>query len=174
MSMTADEVKKILGLVPHQREGGCYVRTYESGELLPPQAFADGRYPGPRHTGTAIYYLLEPDTFSEMHRLKSDEIFHFYAGDTVEMLQLKSDGGGNVVRIGNRLEEGERPQLVVPRNVWQGSRLLPGGRWALLGCTVSPGFEFEDYETATREELCERWPVFSELLRALSHPTRQT
>ena len=166
--MTADEVKKILKLVPHPREGGCYVRTYESGELLSTNAFGDGRYAGPRHTGTAIYYLLEPDTFSEMHRLKSDEIFHFYGGDAVEMLQLKEDGGGVVVRIGNRLAEGERPQVVVPRGIWQGSRLAPGGDWALLGCTVSPGFEFEDYETASREQLCAGWPEFRELLCALT------
>ena len=170
--MTAAEAKSILGLVPHPREGGCYIRTYESGEMLPPEVFADGRYAGSRHTGTAIYYMLEPDTFSEMHRLKSDEVFHFYAGDTVEMLQLTAGGGGSVVRIGNHLAEGDRPQLVVPRGVWQGSRLVPGGAWALLGCTVSPGFEFEDYDTATREELCSSWPKFSELLRELTHPSR--
>jgi len=168
--MTADEVKKILGLVPHPREGGYYVRTYESGELVPADAFANGRYAGARHTGTAIYYLLEPDTFSEMHRLRSDEIFHFYAGDPVEMLQLAEDGTGQVVRIGNRLAQGERPQVVVRRGIWQGSRLAPGGKWSLLGCTVSPGFDFEDYETVTRDELSARWPAFSDLLRELTHP----
>src|ERR1035441_5386502 len=131
MRMTADEVKRILGLTPHPREGGFYIRTYESGELLPPTAFADGRYPGPRHTATAIYYLLEPATFSEMHRLQSDEIFHFYAGDPVQMLQLHADGTGSIVRIGNRLALGERPQQIVPRGTIQGSRLVPGGAWAL-------------------------------------------
>jgi uncharacterized protein len=166
--MTAEEVKKILGLAPHPREGGCYIRTYESGELLPAACFADGRYSGPRHTATAIYYLLEPGTFSEMHCLRSDEIFHFYAGDTVEMLQLHADGSGIQIRIGNRLADGERPQVVVPRGVWQGSRLVPGGAWALLGCTVSPGFEFEDYETATREELSARWPAFGQRIRELT------
>jgi predicted cupin superfamily sugar epimerase len=169
--MTADEVKKMLGLAPHPREGGWYVRTHESGEVLSAEAFADGRYAGARHTATAIYYLLEPDTFSEMHRLKSDEMFHFYAGDAVEMLQLHADGCGRVVRIGNRLDQGERPQVVVPRGVWQGSRLVRGGRWALLGCTVSPGFEFEDYEAGVREELCARWPAFSDLIRELTRPT---
>lgn len=170
--MTAEDVKKILGLVPHPREGGWYVRTYESGERLLATAFADGRYAGARYTGTAIYYLLEPDTFSEMHRLKSDEVFHFYAGDAVEMLQLGAEGGGTIVRIGNRLEQGERPQVVVRRDVWQGSHLAPGGQWALLGCTVSPGFEFEDYETATREELCAGWPRFAGLLSELTRPTQ--
>jgi predicted cupin superfamily sugar epimerase len=166
--MTADEVKKLLGLTPHPREGGWYVRTYESGEMLAAEAFADGRYASARHTGTAIYYLLEPGTFSEMHRLESDEIFHFYAGDAVEMLQLSADGSGRVVRIGNRLEQAERPQVVVPRGLWQGSRLVPGGGWALLGCTVSPGFEFEDYEAGAREELCAGWPAFSDLIRELT------
>lgn len=167
--MTADEVKKILNLVPHPREGGCYVRTYESGEMLAPSAFADGRYASVRHTGTAIYYLLEPDTFSEMHRLASDEIFHFYAGDTVEMLQLHADGSGASVRIGNRLELGERPQVVVKRGVWQGSRLAPGGKWALLGCSVSPGFDFADYEAGRREALCAGWPGFMDQITALIH-----
>src|SRR5580692_10928395 len=111
--MTADEVKKILGLVPHPREGGFYIRTYESGEMIPPSSFIDARYPSSRHTATAIYYLLEPGTFSEMHRLRSDEIFHFYAGDAVEMLQLFSDGSGMRVVIGNDLVAGQRPQVVV-------------------------------------------------------------
>src|ERR1035441_2675 len=93
--MTANEVKKILGLVPHPREGGCYIRSYQSGEMLPAAAFADGRYTGPRHTATAIYYLLEPGAFSEMHCLKSDEVFHFYAGDALEMVQLHADGSGH-------------------------------------------------------------------------------
>jgi predicted cupin superfamily sugar epimerase len=168
--MTADEVKKLLGLVPHPREGGFYIRTYESAEMLHPDSFLDGRYTSSRHTGTAIYYLLEPDSFSEIHRLKSDELFHFYLGDPVEMLQLGADGSGQIIRIGNRLELDERPQVVVPRNVWQGSHLVPGGAWALLGCTVSPGFEFEDYETTSRNVLCSAWTEFSELIRSLTHP----
>ena len=92
--MTAEDVKKLLGLKPHPREGGWYVRTYEAGELIAAEAFSDARYGGARRTGTAIYYLLEPETFSEMHRLRSDEVFHFYAGDAVEMLQLREGGSG--------------------------------------------------------------------------------
>jgi hypothetical protein len=166
--MTADEVKELLGLVPHPCEGGWFRRTYESGERIAAEAFADRRYMGERLTGTAIYYLLEPGTFSEMHRLRSDEIFHFYAGDAVEMLQLDEQGSGCVVRIGNRLAEGEQPQIVVPRGVWQGSRLALGGQWALLGCTVSPGFEYEDYEAGSRAELCAAWPQFDALIRELT------
>lgn len=166
--MTAEEVKKLLSLTPHPREGGHYTRTYESGERVPASAFTDKRYAGSRHTGTAIYYLLEPGTFSEMHRLKSDEIFHFYAGDPVEMLQLGQQGSGKIIRIGNNLAAAERPQVIVPRGVWQGSHLVHGGKWALLGCTVSPGFEFEDYESASREELRAGWPNFARLLTQLT------
>jgi len=166
--MTAEHVKKLLGLKPHPREGGWYVRTYEAGELVAADAFADGRYMGARRTGTAIYYLLEPGTFSEMHRLLSDEVFHFYAGDAVEMLQLRENGKGGMVVIGNDLMRGQRPQVVVERGVWQGSRLVEGGRWALLGCTVSPGFEFDDYESGERESLCAEWPEFAEVITSLT------
>src|ERR1700720_1812561 len=110
--MTAEDVKKLLGLKPHPREGGWYVRTYEAAEFVAAAAFADGRYAGARRTGTAIYYLLEPETFSEMHRLRSDEVFHFYAGDAVEMLQLKDGGNGKIVVIGNDLSREQRPQVV--------------------------------------------------------------
>jgi predicted cupin superfamily sugar epimerase len=144
------------------------VRTYEADEMVAAQAFGDGRYASWRRTGTAIYYLLEPETFSEMHRLRSDEVFHFYAGDAVEMLQLKANGLGERVVIGSDLARGQRPQVVVGRGVWQGSRLVGGGRWALLGCTVSPGFEFEDYEAGERAELREKWPEFAEEIAALT------
>jgi predicted cupin superfamily sugar epimerase len=166
--MTAEDVKKLLGLKPHPREGGWYVRTYEAAELVDAAAFADGRYASGRRTGTAIYYLLEPETFSEMHRLRSDEVFHFYAGDAVEMLQLREGGGGGMEVIGNDLLRGQRPQVVVERGVWQGSRLIEGGRWALLGCTVSPGFEFEDYDAGERAELCAGWPGYVEEIMALT------
>ena len=162
--MTADEVKLRLGLAPHPREGGWYVRTYEAVELVN----VDARYDGPRRTGTAIYYMLEPGTFSEMHVLESDEIFHHYMGGAVEMLQLWTDGTSKRVVIGKDLNGGERPQAVVPRGVWQGSRLVAGGRWALLGCTVSPGFAYEDYASGGYDELAARWPDWAEMIRGLT------
>jgi hypothetical protein len=174
--LTAEEVKRLLGLTPHPREGGWFVRTYESEELVSAEFFSDGRYDGPRRTGTAIYYLLEPGTFSEMHVLASDEIFHHYAGDAVEMLQLHPDGSSRLVLLGKNLPAGERPQVIVPRGVWQGSRLLASAQqqtadtvgWALLGCTVSPGFEFADYRSALRAELIARWPDEAEMITALT------
>jgi hypothetical protein len=164
--VTVDQIKKHLGLIAHP-EGGSYIQTYKSHETLAKDAL-DHRYPAARSTGTAIYYLLEPGTFSEMHRLKSDEIFHFYLGDSVEQLQLWPDGSSRTALIGSDLERGQSPQLVVPKNVWQGARLRPGGSFALLGCTVAPGFEFEDYESGTRESLIQQFPLQSELISALT------
>ena len=161
-------MKRILGLQPHPREGGWFLRTYEAEEHVAEVALGAGRYPGPRRTGTAIYYLLEAGSCSRMHRLQSDEIFHWYAGDAVEMLQLHESGVGERVVLGVNLLNGERPQVVVRRGTWQGSRMVPGGSWALLGCTVSPGFEFEDYEDGERDGLLERWPAWREWILALT------
>ena len=174
--MTVEELKKLLKLEPHPREGGWFCETYQSRATLPASAFAafsePVQYDGPRRLSTAIYYLLEPDTFSEMHRLQSDEVFHFYCGSAVEMLQLWPDGRTQRVVIGDDFLAGQRPQLVIPRGVWQGSRLLPTGAqpgsWALMGCTVSPGFEYADYETGTRSELAERYPQERALITALT------
>lgn len=155
------------------------MRTFTSGELLPAGTFPVGRYDGPRHTLTAIYYLLEPDTFSEMHLLASDELFHHYLGDPVEMLQLHSGGLSSHHILGPNLLAGYVPQLAVRRGVWQGSRLLrkdpqdagSGPRthgFALLGCTVAPGFEYADYRSASRAELVQGWPAEAALITALT------
>lgn len=164
--MTVDEIKRMLNLIPHP-EGGSYIQTYKAIERIPAEALGD-RYDGTRATSTAIYYLLEPGTFSEMHRLRSDEIFHFYLGDPVEMLQLWPDGSSRIVQLGPDLAAGQMPQLAVPKAVWQGSRLLDGGRYALLGCTVAPGFEFADYESGQREALVSAYPEHRELITALT------
>lgn len=165
--MTAEEIKRHLGLEAHPCEGGYFRQTWTSEEEIPLTAL-HSRYSGGRAAGTAIYYLLEPSTFSEMHRLASDEVFHFYLGDPVEMLQLWPDGHSQVVLLGSDLERGMFPQLVVPKHVWQGSRLVPGGRLALLGCTVSPGFDYADYETGVRSELLRKYPQAEAMIGALT------
>jgi uncharacterized protein len=165
--MTAEEIKRRLSLEQHPREGGYFVQTWKAEEEIPLSALPT-RFSGPRAAGTAIYYLLEPSTFSEMHRLCSDEVFHFYLGDPVEMLQLWPDGSSRLVVLGSDLEVGMLPQLVVPKGVWQGSRLMPGGEVALLGCTVSPGFDYADYETGKRAELVEDFPEQGSLIWALT------
>jgi predicted cupin superfamily sugar epimerase len=158
--MTADEIKKLLNLVPHP-EGGFYRQTYVSEERI-------GLARGARALGTAIYYLLEPGTFSEMHVIASDEVFHFYLGDPVEMLQLWSDGRSALVTLGSDLAAGQEPQLTVPAGVWQGTRLVEGGAVALLGCTVAPGFDFADYRGGSFADLVGKWPAETERIRALT------
>jgi uncharacterized protein len=155
-----------LGLVRHG-EGGYFAETYRAREILPAGAIGPS-WPEPRSLATAIYYLLSPETFSAIHRLRADEVFHFYLGDPVEMLQLLPGGGGRVVTLGTDLAAGMRPQVVVPAGVWQGARLIPGGNVALLGTTVSPGFDFEDFELGEREALIAGYPEFRERILALT------
>lgn len=166
--MTADEIKRHLNLAPHPREGGWFTQTWRAEETIPREALP-ARYPDARPVGTCIYYLLEPGTFSEMHRLASDEIFHFYLGDPVEMLQLPPDGSARTVILGNDLAAGHHPQVTVPKLVWQGSRLVPGGKVALLGCTVSPGFDYADYVAGRAEPLIREYPKYADLIRILTH-----
>ncbi len=159
--MTAEEIKALLKLEPHPVEGGWFRRTYTSaGSVELPR--------GRRAQGTAIYYLLEAGTFSEMHVLASDEIFHFYLGDPVEMLQLYPDGRSSVFTLGPDLSAGQHVQLVVPAGVWQGARLVDGGNVALLGCTVTPGFDFADYRGGSYAELAAKWPAEAERIRKLT------
>ncbi len=165
--ITAAELKSLLRLLPHPREGGWFAETWRSQETIP-HAALPSRYPGPRAAGTAIYYLLEPQSFSEMHRLASDEVFHFYLGDPVEMLQLAPDGSARRIVLGPDLAGGMLLQTVVPQGVWQGSRLVPGGRFALLGCTVSPGFDYADYESGARAALTLSWPDWREMIALLT------
>jgi uncharacterized protein len=164
---TAQELIVRLGLQPLPLEGGYYRETYRSADSLPSNALP-GRFANSKSAGTAIYYLLTPDTFSALHRLPTDEIFHFYLGDPVQMLLLAADGQGQTIVLGDDLAAGHQPQFVVPRNVWQGSRLLEGGSFALLGTTMAPGFDFADYEPGYRTELQARYPAFASLILELT------
>lgn len=168
--MTPEDIIRRLDLVPHPAEGGYFRETWRAHEGVEPEGLPR-RYTGRRSFGTAIYYLLTADTYSHLHRLRSDEVFHFYLGDPVEQLHLHPDGRGERVVLGSDLAAGQRPQVVVPAGVWQGARLVPGGRVALLGCTVAPGFEFADYEHAGRDALLEGWPAHGPLIRALTAET---
>ncbi len=165
--MTAEEIMRLLGLKPLPREGGCYIETYRSEDLVPQMALPE-RYGGDKALSTAIYYFLTPDTFSALHRLPTDEIYHFYLGDPVELVQLRPDGSGSVTVLGTDLAAGMRPQVVAPNGVWQGSRLRPGGRFALMGTTMAPGFDPEDYQAGAREDLLRTHPQFRDLIQALT------
>ncbi|MBK7992070.1 MAG: cupin domain-containing protein [Blastocatellia bacterium] len=166
--LKAEEIIELLNLEPLVGEGGFFRRTYFSNinfsqNLLSPE------YNGTRSIASAIYYFLTPDTFSEMHKLLSDEIFHFYLGDKVEMLQLHPDGNGKIITIGNDLAAGIYPQVLVPALSWQGLRLVSGGSYALLGTTMSPAFDYQDYTSGKRDDLIKLYPQYKELITSLTN-----
>lgn len=167
MGNSAAALIEQLGLEPHPEEGGWFREVYRAAEEIDGAALP-GRYGSARRCATAIYYLLTPDTFSAMHRVASDEIFHFYDGDPVEQLRLHPDGTCEVVTIGRDIAAGQSPMTVVPHGVWQGARLVAGGAWALLGATVAPGFEYADYEHGDGTELAKAWPGPADMIEALS------
>jgi uncharacterized protein len=158
--LSADEVIGLLGLEPLKIEGGFFAETYRS-----PEKVVLGSA-GERSLSTAIYYLLRRGDVSRLHRLGSDEMFHFYAGDPVEMILLGPRGGEMAV-LGSDLTAGMRPQVLVPRGIWQGCALRPEGAWALLGTTVSPGFDYGDFEAADAAVLCRSYPDFAAFIGRL-------
>jgi uncharacterized protein len=155
--MTAEEVKQLLQLKPLSVEGGFFRETYRSRWMVSAEYLPQG-ISASRSIGTAIYYMITPETFSALHRLPGTEVFHFYLGDPVLMLQLLPDGSSQMITMGSDLLAGQQPQVVVRGQVWQGSKLAPGGKWALMGTTMSPGFDYADYENAEAEPLIALYP----------------
>jgi predicted cupin superfamily sugar epimerase len=170
--MTADKLIIHLGLKPLPWEGGWYRETWRTETTIPSGVLSDA-YSGARSAGTAIYYLLTPDTVSRMHRLPSDETFHFYMGDPVEMLLLYAHDApvaAGTISFGHDLLHGQQVQFTVPGNTWMGARLKQGGTkgFALMGTTVSPGFDFDDLEMGVADDLVAAYPDREELIRDLS------
>jgi predicted cupin superfamily sugar epimerase len=152
-------------LEPLPVEGGYFRQTWVSDNLVSLPGYA-----APRPAGTAIYYLLtsDPDSFSALHRLASDEIYHFYLGDPVEMLLLDEQGGAQRIVLGPDLLGAQHVQYIVSRSVWQGSRVIPGGRFALLGTTMAPGFDASDFTLGRRDQLIRQFPAQADLICELT------
>lgn len=148
-------------------EGGYFAETYRSTESVPHTGLP-GRFSGGRSFGTAILYLLEEGDFSAFHKIKSDEIWHFYNGDPLDIFYFDTNGNLHKIVIGNNPEKGEVFQAVVPAGCWFGSKPSEGSRYALVGCTVAPGFDFDDFEMAGREALLEVYPQHSEIIHQLT------
>lgn len=166
MRLSARQVIEQLDLKPLPVEGGHFRQTYRARWTI------DLGLPHepPRPIGTAIFYLLtsEAGSFSALHKLAGDEVYHFYLGDPVEMLLLHPDGRSEVLLLGQDLLAGQQVQVVVPAGSWQGSRLVEGGAFALMGTTMAPGFAESDYEGGAAAELEGRYPHRSELIRRLT------
>ncbi len=146
-------------------EGGFYRETFRSDTIVEPR-------PGVRRTAsTAIYFLLPGGDFSAFHRVASDEVWHHYDGDPVDLHTIDPHGAYACVRVGRRSSEGEVSQHVVRAGVWQAAAAV-GDRFALCGCTVAPGFEFADFELANREEMLTRFPQHRAIVHRLTRATR--
>jgi predicted cupin superfamily sugar epimerase len=165
--LKVDDIVRMLDLRPLPEEGGLFRETYRSAHALAHDSLPAG-YRGPRSLATAIYYLITPERFSAIHRVRGDEVFHFYLGDPVDMLHLRADGTGERFTLGADVALGMRPQIVVAGGVWQGSRLRPGGSFALLGATMAPGFDVADFEIGGRASLMRRYPEFADEIARLT------
>lgn len=165
---TVEQLIAALDLEEHP-EGGYFREVYRAGEVLEETALPE-RYRGPRACATSILFLITPESFSALHRLASDEIYHLYLGGPVDLSMLHPDGWAETVRLGQDVLAGERVQCTVPRGVWQGSRLLGDAPFALLGCTVAPGFDFADFEMADRDLLLRDHPDHAPLIERLTRP----
>ncbi len=166
MHYTPAELIHLYQLKPHP-EGGYYNETYRSSETFSGKALPQ-RFTGDRYFSTAIYFLLVQGNFSVFHRIKSDECWHFYAGQTLNIYIISADSSLQIVRLGNNIRKGEVFQFVVPANAWFASAPDKNSIYSFVGCTVSPGFDFTDFEIADRSELIKLFPQHKDLVTQLT------
>jgi len=152
-------------LIPHP-EGGYYKETYRSGEIITQDALP-ARFPGDRSFSTAIYFLLEKEDFSAFHRIKSDECWHFYTGNTLNIYVLHLSGELEIILLGNDLNKGERFQYVVPAGCWFASAPAEDAAFSFVGCTVAPGFNFADFEMAKAGDLIKSYSQHTSIIKRL-------
>jgi predicted cupin superfamily sugar epimerase len=162
------EIKELidrLNLLPHP-EGGYYRETYRSDAVVSPNSLPG--FSGDRNISTAIYFLLTAGNFSAFHRIKSDEVWHFYHGSSAQVHVIDERGVYKCHLLGTDFKNNETPQLVVKAGDWFGSSVSDGGSYSLVGCTVAPGFDFNDFEMANCKELLESYPEHREIILKLT------
>lgn len=171
IKMTKEDIIRLYDMIPLEGEGGMWKAMFRSDEVLSDTALEDaGKRRGPHALYGSILYLLTADSVSRMHRLASDEIWHFYMGSSCELLVLHPDGSGCIETLGGDIQNGEKLTAMVPRGCWQGCRMTGEGDWALLGTTMSPAYEPSDYEDGN-EELLDMYPDFKEdIIPLLARP----
>ncbi len=161
--MTANEWIERLGLMPHP-EGGWFREVYRSHERIAQDALPE-RFGGSRGFSTAIYFLLNAGEVSRLHRIRQDEVWHFYDGDPLWLHRIRPDGEHIEVQVGRSREA--LPLAVVPAGDFFGAELMGSG-FSLVGCTVAPGFDFDDFEMPSRDELYQQFPQHAELIQKLT------
>jgi len=152
-----------LNLYPHP-EGGYFSETYRSDSVIP---VISGLAPGERNVSTAIYYLLRSEDISRFHRIRSDEVCHHYMGTAVTLHIIHDDGLYEAKYVGKSLEDGEKPQCVVPAGAWFGATVDKVNSFSLCGCTVAPGFDFADFEMADRYMMLQAFPEHEAIIKKL-------
>jgi len=166
MTRDADYWINKLGMTGHP-EGGYFRETYRSPEVIP-GTYLPGRYTGDRAFQTGIYFLLKSGQKSALHRMESDEMWHFYTGSGLTVYCLHANGEREDLHIGPDPEQGQVFQATVPRGTWFGAEVTAPDSFALVGCTVAPGFEFDDFTLGGRAELLERFPQHAELVERMT------
>ncbi len=164
-----NSIESIIGhleLQPHP-EGGYFKETYRSNGSIPSDVLGN-TYSGPRNHATSIYFLLTQGNFSAFHRIVQDEQWHFYDGATLWLHTISPEGEYKKIAIGNNLAEGEVPQFTVPGGYWFGAEVKEGGAFSLLGCTVAPGFDFDDFEMPPRDTLLQLFPQHETIIHKLT------
>lgn len=164
MQLDADQLIATLQLAPHP-EGGFYRETFRA-----PVDVRSPAHAGPRSASTAIYFLLRSEDYSAFHRVRSDEVWHHYLGDPLELSLIDPAGTLRTIRLGKELAQGELPQAIVPSDVLQAARIAPCEQprgFVLCGCTVAPGFDFADFELPSRAALSAAYPAHAALFAAL-------
>ncbi len=160
------QIIKFLDLQPHP-EGGFFKETYRSEGIINADNLGTN-YQGERNYSTCIYFLLTSDTFSAFHRIHQDEIWHFYSGSPIHIHTISEDGIYTQTMLGSTIENGEIPQHVVAGGSWFGATVIRDADYALVGCTVAPGFDFLDFELASRDELINRFPQHNHIITRLT------
>jgi len=163
--LNAAQLLQQYNLQPHP-EGGWFKETYKCHEYIPASALPK-RFGSNRAFSTAIYFLLEQGNFSAFHRIKSDECWHFYAGDPLRVYVLQPNGHLDIIDLGNDIFQGQQFQYIVPANCWFASRPLPGSSFCFVGCTVAPGFDFADFEMADAASLIAKYPQYQNIIKEL-------
>ncbi len=148
-------------------EGGYYRETYRANVVVPEKVLPAG-FAGPRNASTAIYYLLPAGHVSALHRIPSDEVWHWYAGGSLTIHMLDDDGRRHDIRLGQSIADACLPQVVVPAGVWFGATVDDPSLYVLAGCTVAPGFDFDDFEPGDRSVLRAQFPEHIALIESLS------